>query len=125
MGSSFFMYMTFVWLVVFLLGAFFEMSFSTTSTEATALNALFAFDVFKFYELNLLVTEIKVPYPNAQFFEGIRMLLLWDYEFLKGDWNIVRWLFMTLTAGMMFGLVTKIMPLFLQIISTLRRLLPV
>ncbi len=124
MGASLWMYVTFVWICMTLLGGFMEMQYSTTSESQTALNTIIQLKVFHFFEFSLFGQKMTVPWPNMAFFGSMVNLLLWDFEFLKGDLNIIRWFFLVITAGMSFILVTRVMPVILEVIATLRRLGP-
>tara|TARA_R100000808_G_scaffold12437_1_gene30969 strand:+ start:13734 stop:14114 length:381 start_codon:yes stop_codon:yes gene_type:complete len=120
MGAGIWMYGTFVWIIMTMLGGVLDANFSTSGDNETALNTIIQLKIFEFTELDLWFTEISAPFPNADFFFSIVDLLMWDYEFLKGDLNIIRWFFLILSAGMTFVLVTKITPVFLEVISTLK-----
>ena len=120
MGISFWMYGTFVWMIMTMLAGVLDANFATTGENESALNTLIQLKIFSFTELKLLFVDISVPFPNASFFSALVALLTWDYEFLKGDLNIIRWMFLILSGGMTFVLVTKIAPVFLEVISTLR-----
>ena len=103
-----------------LLAGVLDAQFSTTGENESALNTLIQLKIFSFTELKLLFLDISVPFPNSSFFGSLVKLLMWDYEFLKGDLNIIRWFFLILSGGMTFVLVTKVTPVFLEVISTLR-----
>ena len=125
MGVSLWMYVTFIWISMTLLGGFMDMAYSTTEENQSAMNTIIQLKVFKFWEFELFGNQIAVPWPNLSFFQSMVTLMLRDYEFFKGDLNIIRWLFLTVTAGMSFILVTRIMPVILEVIATLRRLSPI
>ena len=125
MGVSLWMYVTFIWISMTLLGGFMDMAYSTTEENQSAMNTIIQMKVFKFWEFEPFGNQIAVPWPNLSFFTSMVTLMLWDYEFFKGDLNIIRWLFLTVTAGMSFILVTRIMPVILEVIATLRRLSPI
>ena len=108
-----------------LLGGFMDMAYSTTEDNQSAMNTIIQLKVLTFTELKLFAQTFTVPWPNLDFFGSMVKLMLWDYEFFKGNLNIVRWVFLTITAGMSFILVTRIMPVILEVIATLRRLSPI
>ena len=124
MGSSLWMYVAFLFISMTLLGGFLEMQYSTSEDHQRAMNTIIQMKVFTFWEFALFGQEMSVPWPNTQFFTSIVDLMLWDFEFFKGNLNIVRWFFLVITAGVSFVLVVRIMPVILEVIATLRRLLP-
>ena len=120
MGTTMWMYGTFVWIMMTLLGGVLDAQFSVSGDNESALNTLIQLKIFSFTELKLMFWTLDVPFPNMSFFTSMVELLMWDYEFLKGDLNIIRWFFLILSGGMTFVLMTKIAPIFLEVISTLR-----
>ena len=126
MGVSLWMYASFIWISVTLLGGFMDMQYSNSADHQSALNTIIQLKVFNFWEFSLFGIEIAVPWPNMSFFTSMVSLMSWDFAFLKGDLNVVRWIiFMPFTAAMSFVLVTRIMPVILEVIATLRRLSPI
>lgn len=126
MGVSLWMYASFIWISVTLLGGFMDMQYSNSADHQSALNTIIQLKVFNFWEFSLFGIEIAVPWPNMSFFTSMVSLMSWDFAFLKGNLNVVRWIiFMPLTAAMSFVLVTRIMPVILEVIATLRRLSPI
>jgi|TARA_Y100001963_G_scaffold145282_1_gene218647 hypothetical protein len=124
MGSNLWMYVTFLWVTTTLLGGILEMQYSSTAENQSAINQLIQLKVFEFKELKVLMITIPAPLPNTEFFSGLTQLLTWDFEFLKGNYNIFRWFWLVITAGMSFVLVTRVGPVILEVVATLRSFLP-
>lgn len=124
MGSSLWMYVTFLWVTTTILGGILEMQYASTDANQTAINQLIQLKVFEFKELNVLMLTIPAPVPNTEFFNGLTQLLTWDFSFLKGNYNIARWFWLIITAGMSFVLVTKVGPVILDVVATLRSFFP-
>lgn len=124
MGSSLWMYVAFLFISMTLLGGFLEMQYATSEDHQSAMNTIIQMKVFTFWEFSLFGQDISLPWPNTQFFTSIVNMMLWDFEFFKGNLNIIRWFFLVITAGVSFVLVVRVMPVILEVIATLRRLLP-
>jgi hypothetical protein len=63
---------------------------------------------------NLLV----VPVFNINFVQGIVRILLWDYSFYTGGWEIIRWFWVcTLSSAAVWGTIQSFIWLYGQALS--------
>lgn len=63
---------------------------------------------------------------NVGFFSGLARIVLFDYSFYEGQYQLIRWFWMAiLTPGFIWGLVQTFINLLPTLISVLRSLLPV
>ena len=111
------MYVAFLFISMTLLGGFLEMQYSTSEDHQSAMNTIIQMKVFTFWEFSLFGQDISLPWPNTQFFTSIVNMMLWDFEFFKGNLNIIRWFFLVITAGVSFVLVVRVMPVILEVIA--------
>ena len=58
--------------------------------------------VIKVYNLGGI---LPVPLFNIYFFHGLARLLLWDYSFYQGGWEIIKWFWIaSLDPGAIWGI---------------------
>lgn len=91
-GSRTLSFMAFTWLMSTLICLVVEGSWVGTA-EQTIINDLSAFTVLKIGGM------VPIPAPNLYFFRGIFRLLLWDYSFYTGDFEIVRYIWLVVFTG--------------------------
>ena len=72
-----------------------------------------------------IIGTFSVPVININFFTmGMPKLLLWDYSFYTGGWQIIRWFWVvTLSPGAVWGIIQAFIWLYGQATS-LFRLIP-
>lgn len=105
-GSKMFSFLAFVWIASILICLIVEGSWFG-STENTIINDLSAFTTLKIGGL------VPIPAPNLFFFRGLFRMLLWDYSFYTGDYEIVRYIMLTVfTGSVVWGLAEKFAPVF-------------
>jgi len=105
-GSKMFSYLAFVWVLSTLICLVVEGSWFG-SAERTVINDLSAFTSLKIGGL------VPIPAPNLFFFRGLFRILLWDYSFYTGMFEIVRWIWMVVfTGAVVWGLAEKFAPVF-------------
>ena len=76
-------------------------------------------------DVNFIFGSISVPTVDTQLFTDIRQMLFWQYNIFNGDLNIVRLLFLyPLSGAFTLILLFTIAPIILQVIATLRSLVP-
>lgn len=81
------------------------------STDVSILNALVGFNVVEMSDLGLLA----IPKMAIGFFTvGVPNLILWDYSFLDGAYEIVKWL---LLYPLSIGFVWAIISMFVGVIQ--------
>jgi len=69
---------------------------TVTATANANIDDLFLINQFNTFTLPIL--NISIPIPSLSFFENVGKMLVWQYPFFTGHWNLVRiFLFMPLT----------------------------
>lgn len=120
MGIRAWMFFTFVFFVVTLLGGFLDMAFS--SAELGALERVLQMKVFSMREFDVLFFDFTLPVPNMSWLTDLSKLMTWNFSFFSGDLNIVRWMvWLTITGGLVFTSITIIGPAIFGIIADARR----
>lgn len=120
MGVNWLSYITFVWVMITILGSVLDQAFG--SAAESALEAVLQFNLFDFKEIDVFFANIKVPLPNLDYLANLASLVLWDWSFLAGDYALVRWIvYLPLTGGMIFLLVTSIGPSLMAVVVQARR----
>lgn len=105
-GSKMFSYLAFVWVLSTMICLAVEGSWLGTA-ERTVINDLSAITVLKIGGL------VPIPAPNLFFFRGVFRLLLWDYSFYTGMYEIFRWLWLAVfTGAAVWGVFEKFAPVF-------------
>ena len=123
MGIQLWAFMAFVWVTMGLLGGVLEEAVVTTA-EQTALSQVIQLKVFTLRDFDVLFFDFKAPVINTQFFGSLATLLTWNFTYLYGDMNIVRWLiWIPLTAATSVVAVVQVGPVILNAIATARGLL--
>lgn len=89
LGGKYLNFLGFVWICSTLICLVIEGSW-VGSTEATVVNDLSAFGALKIGGL------IPIPAPNLYFFRGVFRVLLFDYSFYTGSFEIVRYIYLTI-----------------------------
>ena len=119
MGAGWWAFATFAYTIVFIIGSVSEQGFG--AAEGSAINQILQFNVLEIRN----IAGFSVPLPNGSFFAAIGQLMTLDFDMFRGDLNIVRWVALAPLAGSMsFVIVTRLGPILLEAVSTLRRLLP-
>ena len=105
-GSKMFSFMAFVWILSTLICLIVEGSWFG-GPERTVINDLSAFTTLKIGGL------VPIPAPNLFFFRGVFRMLLWDYSFYTGMFEIVRWILLVVfTGSVVWGVLEKFAPVF-------------
>ena len=105
-GSKMFSYMAFVWILSTMICLVIEGSWFGGS-ERTVINDLSAITSINIGGL------VPIPAPSLFFFRGVFRMLLWDYSFYTGMFEIVRWIWMIVfTGGAVWGVMEKFAPVF-------------
>ena len=69
-----------------------------SNTDVAIINNLTVFRSVEFLGL------FSVPAPNLQFFtQGIPHLVMWDYPFFGGTYEIMQYMLYSLSVGLVFG----------------------
>ena len=127
MGVQWWGFIMFVWVALTIIAGFLESSLVTTtdSSDLGTIEQVIQLKVFRLTDFSLGGFDMQAPIPNGAFWGSIAALATWDYRFFSGDMNIVRWIvWVPLTGATMFIAITRIGPVVLESISTVRRLLP-
>lgn len=54
---------------------------------------------------------------TVNFFQGLMRILLWDYSFYQGGWQVLRWFWLvTLTPGVVWGIIQGVASIFANFI---------
>lgn len=105
-GSKMFSFLSFVWMMSTLICLFIEGSW-VGSNEQTVINDLSAFTTLNIGGL------VPIPAPNLYFFRGVSRVLLWDYSFYTGDFEVIRLIWLAIFTGAVgWGLLEKFAPVF-------------
>ena len=122
MGVQWWSFVAYVWILLTILGGLLDQAMADPQ-ELAAVNNIIQLRIFSMKEFDILFAEFTAPIVNASFFTDLARLLTWDFAFLYGDFNIMRWIvWLPLTAGMSFVAVTQIGPVIIQAIATARGL---
>jgi len=105
-GSKMFSYMAFVWIMSTMICLVVEGSWFGGS-ERTVINDLSAITSINIGGL------VPIPAPSLFFFRGVFRMLLWDFSFYTGMFEIVRWIWLIVfTGGAVWGVMEKFAPVF-------------
>lgn len=84
-------FLAFVWFISTLICLVIEGTY-WGSTQNTVLNALVGTSTMK------VGGFVTIFFWGASFFQGVVKMLLWDYSFYTGGWEIMRYFWMIVTA---------------------------
>lgn len=114
MSTKFFSFLGMCWFISTLICLILEGSYFGAS-EASVINNLSVLTTFNIG--NLLV----VPVFNVNFVNGIIRILLWDYSFYTGGFQVIRYFWLvTLTPGAVWGIIQSFIWLYGQALSLFR-----
>jgi len=107
MNAKMVMFFVFSFVIGTLFCLFIEGSY-LGAAEVSVMNALTGMNLLEVSGSGLWT----VPKLIGGFFTvGVPRLLLWDYSFLEGDWEIFKWaVLFPLSAGFVWGLATVFIP---------------
>jgi len=105
-GSKMFSFMAFVWIMSTMICLVIEGSWFG-GPERTVINDLSAITSINIGGL------VPIPAPSLFFFRGVFRMLLWDYSFYTGMFEMVRWIWLVVfTGGAVWGVMEKFAPVF-------------
>jgi len=102
MAVKYYAFFAFIWIVGAFLGAILDSAMVTAAPSD-----LDILTHSEFVTMPVVGTgEVNLPKPNLNFFTSIWNILTFNFRFLTGEWEILRWiLFMPLTVLGVAGLV--------------------
>lgn len=110
MSTGWIAFFVFVWIVGTFLGLTFEAANFATSTLTVggqvitvkqAMDTIAGFNIMTWADV---FGVIKLPAPNFIYFELLLKMMTWDFSFMTGNWEYVRWfIFIPISAAGAFG----------------------
>ena len=80
------------------------------SFDVSHFNAVLQFDIFREADINILITHLRFPIPNFDWFKHILLLLVWDSSLWSGWANYIRIIVpLSFSAGMLVPMVLQLL----------------
>jgi len=110
MGNKLMNFYAMCWFLSILICLVLEGSY-LSSGQSTVLNELVPFTVYKIGGI------VPIPAFNIYFFHGVQRLLLWDYSFYEGGYEVLRWFWVCIfSPGAAWGLGSFFVNVFAQFV---------
>lgn len=104
MSPKFFAFLAWVWISSTIICLIIEGTW-IGSAENTIINDLTAFGAFKIGGI------ASIPVPNLLFFRGVFRILLWDFSFYTGAFEVIRYIWLVVfTGSAIYGLSREFVP---------------
>jgi hypothetical protein len=117
MSAKIMMFLAYCWFISTLIclvmeGAWFG------SSQASIISSLSLFTT-----MSIPVINLTVPVFNMGFVNGIVRLMLWDYSWYTGGWQVIRWFWVVvLDPGIIWGMIQSFVWLYGQLATLLTQI---
>ncbi len=107
MSSTWVTFLFIIWGVGAMVSAIYD---GVSSFDDSNFNAIMQFDIFREADINILITHIRFPIPNFEWFSSILGLIVWDSSLWSGWANYIRILVpLSFSAGLLVPLVVQLL----------------
>lgn len=118
MRTNFWMWLIFGWMVATVIFGFGDL-IDVNSETSGSLNTLLQFNVLTILNCGLGGWTVPIPVVNVDFWAAAGNVMSWNFSVFYGDWNFVRWIGLIAAGGGMFGLVTTVGPMMINVLIAL------
>jgi len=120
MPIRFYLWLSFLWLGMIILFNLVNFNFATSGTITATANAdidtLFLMNQFSTFTIPII--DIGLPIPHPSLFSTLAKMLIWEYPFFAGHWNLVRIFFLLpITFAATFVFIQALAPVITSIVS--------
>ena len=103
-----------VWVIGVFLGATYEKAEGTDwpgTSEETTLDYLMSFKNVTYQQT--IIGSMEIPLPNPEYMKTLGRVMLLDFEFMDGDWQLAQWVILSpLAIAALFSLIYAFIQLF-------------